>query len=104
MFRVSPRTSASVFLFAAFLLAACASGTAPPPGVSTQLPNPEVSTLVAASRTAGPSLTPPVPSATPGLRLPLMASVLLRVRSGPGLTFDTLALMQEAPKGYALPR
>ena len=92
-----------MFVVAAFLLAACASSP-PPPGVSTDLPDPQVSTLIAASRTAGPTATRSSASPTPGLRLPLIATVLLRVRSGPGLGFDTLALMQPGEAASAVGR
>jgi hypothetical protein len=87
----------------ALVVAACtpraASPTLPVPRVVTGL---APSATEAASQVAGrPTVSP---SATEFMRLPLSASVILRVRAGPGTQYDTVGLMQQGETAAAVGR
>jgi hypothetical protein len=104
--RVYPRLSASLPLSALSVFAVLALAACGPRATGTPLPVPRVITEIAPTTTQVLAAASPEPrsTATEQLRLPLVASVILRVRSGPGTSYDTVGLMQQGETAAAIGR
>ena len=103
-FVIAPGTVPIALVFA-IMAAACT-----PQATGAVLPVPRVITSVADTDTAAAVTTTALASPTPQpraavqLRLPLAASVVLRVRAGPGTGYDTVGMLQQGETASAIGR
>ncbi|MBI3764566.1 MAG: hypothetical protein HY260_22225 [Chloroflexi bacterium] len=81
--------------FLILLAAACAPETPGPPGYT-------VGTVPLPTATSQASVT--LPTETPIVKLPLTVSTLVKVRAGPGTSFNTLGLLEPGDRAVAIGR